>query len=71
MEQKIISAKIEGGTTPFSPPKVVVTLDSGESKTLFDYFPDEISFTAEEFIGKTEEEAHRLKYTKDLAYLRS
>ena len=52
-------------------PRVEVTLENGEVSTLFDYYPDEISFVPSEFIGLTVPEAMRLKSEKDLAYLRS
>ena len=56
---KIKSARI----TPmpksfFDPmPKVIVTYEDGSEETLFEYYPDEISFSASEFIGLTREEA--------------
>lgn len=40
-----------------------------EEKFLFEYYPDEISFTPEEFIGLTTEEARSLKGKKDKDYL--
>jgi hypothetical protein len=52
-------------------PLVEVTLENGETKTLFDYYPDEIAFEPREFVGLTVAEAMRLKSEKDLAYLRS
>jgi hypothetical protein len=52
-------------------PKVVATLEDGSIKELFEYYPDEISFTAGEFIGLTEDEARHLKFKKDKAYLQS
>jgi len=52
-------------------PKVFVTLENGEEKELFEYYPDELSFTPAEFIGLTTDEAHELKYKKDVAYLQS
>jgi len=54
-----------------SMPEVHVTFEDGSSKKLFEYYPDEISFTSDEFIGLTEEEARSLKGKKDRAYLRS
>ncbi len=50
---------------------VIATFDDGSSKTLFAFYPDEVSFQASEFIGLTEEEAHSLFQQKDHAYLRS
>lgn len=52
-------------------PHVFVTLENGKSEFLFEYYPDEISFTPDEFVGLTIEEAHNLKFKKDKAYLQS
>ena len=45
----------------------------GDSKweLLRTYFPDEISFNPEEFIGLTDKEALSLCWERDLVYLRS
>jgi hypothetical protein len=51
-------------------PRVEVTLENGEVKTLFDYYPDEIAFQPSDFVGLTVAEAMRLKSEKDLAFLR-
>lgn len=32
---------------------------------------NELSFAPKEFVGLTEEEAHRLKYDRDVSWLRS
>ncbi|HIB21735.1 MAG TPA: hypothetical protein EYO32_09545 [Rhodospirillales bacterium] len=72
---KIVSCEI--GPYPksimdyFGRTKVTVTLDDGERKDLFSFYPDEISFSTGEFIGLTEQEAHSLHHKKDVAYLRS
>jgi len=70
---KIIAARIvEKAPSKFGPlPTVFVTFEDGQEKLLFDYYPDEISFTPGEFLGLTEREAHHLKYEKDRRYLRS
>ena len=52
-------------------PKVKVQFNNGDEKDLFDFYPDEISFMESEFIGLTEEEAHRLRVRKDIDYLQS
>jgi len=52
-------------------PEVKVTLSNGEEKTLFEFYPDEISFIESEFIGLNIEMAHHLKFEKDLKDLRS
>lgn len=52
-------------------PSVNVTLSSGEHLTLFEYYPDEISFVEAEFIGLTVAEAESLLTRKDVKYLQS
>ena len=52
-------------------PKVKATFDNGEQKVLFSFYPDEIKFSAGEFIGLSEGEAWDLFHKKDVAYLRS
>ncbi len=74
VEKKIKSARItEMPKAIFDPmPKVMVKLeDSDEEILLFEYYPDEISFTSSEFIGLTVEEGKHLKFVKDKNYLQS
>ncbi len=52
-------------------PKVYVTLENGVEEFLFEYYPDEISFTPNEFVGLTIEECKHLKFVKDKNYLTS
>ena len=52
-------------------PEVEVTFENGTSKTLFSYYPDELTFLPEEFSGLTEEEARALYTQKDIAYFQS
>ena len=52
-------------------PEVIATFEDGSTKTLFSFYPDEVSFCTREFIGLTEEEACDLFQRKDRAYLRS
>lgn len=69
----IISARItplpQGFFEPM--PKVYVTTEDGNEQLLFEYYPDEISFTEREFLGLTIEEAFHLKFKKDKQYLQS
>lgn len=51
-------------------PRVSVTFNDGSNAVLFEYFPDEVSFATEEFIGLTEIEARQLFGRKDRAYLK-
>ncbi|MEY4418286.1 MAG: hypothetical protein RIQ88_724 [Actinomycetota bacterium] len=47
------------------------TTEDGTEHFLYQYYPDEISFTESEFIGLTLQECGALYTKKDLAYLRS
>ena len=72
---KITNATITSMPRPmpqgmFDPmPEVIATFENGSTKSLFTFYPDEISFHESEFIGLTEEEAHSLFQQKDTAYL--
>jgi hypothetical protein len=70
---KITAARITAmPQSIFDPmPEVIVTLEDGSSRKLFSYYPDEISFTAAEFIGLTVAQAQDLRHRKDVAYLQS
>ena len=52
-------------------PEVIATFEDGSTKTLFSFYPDEISFQASEFTGLTEAEARSLFHRKDVSYLKS
>ncbi len=49
----------------------VVYDDNTEDDRLGSYFPDELSFTPDEFVGLTEKEATDLMHNRDKTYLRS
>ena len=70
---KIVSADVgempEKMTDPM--PEVSVLLEDGSKTVLFTYYPDELTFLPEEFVGLTVEQGKDLKRTKDIAYLRS
>ena len=70
---KVVSSRITEQPKSFSDPmpKVYVTLEGGNEQFLFYYYPDEISFRPEEFIGLTIDECHSLKGKKDRMYLKS
>lgn len=73
-EEKITAARItEMPKTMFDPlPVVMVKVgDSDEEKRLFSYYPDEISFSAEEFVGLTVSQAKDLRHKRDVDYLQS
>ena len=76
-EPVIVECNIEPFPRPmpqgmFDPmPAVKVRFSNGEEKTLFQYYPDEITFATEEFLNLTEESALRLRMSKDIKYLQS
>jgi len=51
--------------------EVTVSLEDGSQTVLFSYYPDELTFLPEEFVGLTVEEGKDLRRAKDTAYLRS
>lgn len=51
-------------------PYVKVRYSDGSEEKLFEFYPDEISFRADEFLGLTREQALALRQDKDVAYLR-
>ena len=51
--------------------KVIVEFSDQSEELLFTFFSDELSFTADEFIGLTKDQAFDLFAKKDTAYLRS
>lgn len=54
-----------------SPVDVVATLTDGNTVTLFRYFPDELSFTASDFVGRSIDEARALRHRRDVDWLQS
>ncbi len=51
--------------------KVFALLDEGTSVELFRYYPDDLTFSAEELVGLTMAEAQELYHKKDQEYLQS
>ncbi len=74
LKTKIIKCRItEYPQDFFDPmPKVMVILE-GETieKELFQFYPDEIDFNSNEFIGLTEDEGKELRRKKDIIFLQS
>ena len=52
-------------------PEVWVTCEDGSETMVFDFYPDEISFSGDEFVGLTLEECRVLKFGRDRAFLQS
>lgn len=70
---KIVSATISPMPKSFfdAMPSVSVVFENGTKETLFEFYPDEIMFHPNEFVGLTREQARSLKFNKDRAYLQS
>jgi hypothetical protein len=51
--------------------RVECRFDTGEVKTVFTYFSDELSFVSSELEGLTEDECKELFTKKDIQYLQS
>lgn len=75
MEKKIVSCRITKPKGMFEPdplPKIFVVLEGEmEEQYVLEYYPDEISFTESEIIGKTILQVHNLHFHKDKSYLQS
>jgi hypothetical protein len=50
-------------------PEVWVTCEDGNEAKVFDFYPDEISFSGDDFVGLTLEECRLLKFGRDRAFL--
>jgi len=72
-KMKVVSVRItEQPKDLFDPlPRVYVTTEDGVEHFLYQYYPDEISFTESELMGLTLEECGQLYTKKDINYLKS
>lgn len=52
-------------------PEVVVTYEDDSAESLFAFYPDELSFAPEPFVGLTREQALELRHNKDVRYIQS
>lgn len=50
-------------------PEVWVGCEDGTETKVFDFYPDELSFSGDEFVGLTVEECRLLKFGRDRAFL--
>ena len=51
--------------------EVTATFEDGTEDVVLRYYPDEVSYTTNEFIGKTSQEVADMHHRKDVAYLQS
>ena len=69
--RKVVSAEITNPPGPSSlgpfdeTPRVIATLDDGRRIELFSFHADQRAFTADDFVGRTVDEARRLKFAPD------
>jgi hypothetical protein len=70
-EIMLILLSLDGGSACSGISKVKVLLSNGEELTLFKFYPDEITISESELIGRTVDEAKRLKFEKDVRYLQN
>ena len=71
MSDVIVFARITEMPMSFSDPMpkvMVITEGNEEEHFLFTFYPDEISFSPEEFLGLSLEQGRALKFSKDVAY---
>lgn len=68
MEKKIKHCKIDRGM--WRNDVFVSYDDSGNYEKIGSYYPDELSFHEDEFIGLTSKQADDLMHQRDVAYLR-
>lgn len=66
---KIVDVKIE--LRKWDRSIVHATFENGEEKDIIHFYSDEISFSRQELIGLTENQAKELYRKKDIAYLQS
>lgn len=73
MNNRIVSARITPLPVQLGDPlpEVWATFTDGSERMLFTYYPDEISFQEQDFVGLTEEEARLYKFGRDRSYLQS
>jgi len=66
--RRIVSAEIKAAPGPLpasvfdQAPQVLATLEDGKRVELFSYYPQERSFTPDDFVGLTVDEGRRLKF---------
>lgn len=66
MDKKIVDCRIESSAVRNY---VIVTMEDKTEMILCSYYPDELSFEPEEFLGLTIYQARDLYHRRDVAYL--
>jgi hypothetical protein len=68
---RIKSVKFEDSQHRYGDREAIATMDDGSEMVVFHWFSDELSFSKEELIGMTLEQARDLRTARDIAYLQS
>ena len=68
---KIKAVKFQDSESRQGNREIMATMDDGSDAYVFSYYDDELTFSCDELIGLTIDEARDLKQEKDIAYLRS
>ena len=72
MEEVIVKCEVKKTLCDPSVNGVFVWHDeNGDWKLLFTYYPNELTFDSDEFIGLTDQEARNLHWQRDMEYFRS
>ena len=70
-DRKIVSVIITPGPSPLpggvfdQAPRIIATLDDGREVELFSFYEHERSFSPDQFVGLTVDEARRLKFAPE------
>lgn len=67
MEKKIVSCNIEEGRFRNT---ITAVFDDGSEDVIGGYYPDELHYTENEFVGLTAKQADDLMHQRDTTYLR-
>ncbi|WP_148231976.1 hypothetical protein [Deinococcus proteolyticus] len=68
---KIKSATIPPRQSFLDMGRVEATFEDGSTAVVLEFYPDEVSYSPQEFIGKTREEVRAMHRAKDRAYFLS
>lgn len=68
---RIKTVKFQDSTRRYGNREAMATMDDGSEEFVFCWFDDELSFSPQELIAMTIEQARDLKQERDMAYLRS
>lgn len=68
---RISEVKFQDSDSRYGNKEATAVMEHGGKEFVFAWFDDELTFTTQELIGLTIEEARDLKQARDISYLRS